>query len=76
MSKANGITSPMLSSYWLSMLGTNTLLDPNLYRSILEDQCATITKLDISFSENKVCNFISLGFLSLIERQSNELSSI
>jgi histone deacetylase 1/2 len=54
------IGSPMMSSCKLSKLGSDVMTDPTLYRSTVGAlQYATLTRPDIAFSVNKVCQFMS-----------------
>lgn len=54
------IGSPMVSSCRLSKYGSDTMTDPTLYRSIVGAlQYATLTRPDIAFSVNKVCQFMA-----------------
>lgn len=58
MDKANGINTPMISRSKLSK--TNYVEGPTLYRFIVGAlHYATLTRLEISFSINKVCQFLS-----------------
>lgn len=60
MSEANALPTPMISSSKLSKFGGTCMNDPFLYRSIVGAlQYATITRPDISFAVNKVCQFLS-----------------
>nr|KYP37002.1 hypothetical protein KK1_041843 [Cajanus cajan] len=60
MLEANAISSPMLSSYKLSIHGSDTLADSTFYRSVVGAlQYATITRLELSFAVNKVCQFMA-----------------
>lgn len=60
MAEANPISSPMASTCKLSKVGSNVCEDVNLYRSIVSAlQYATLTQLEVSFSVNKVCQFMS-----------------
>jgi histone deacetylase 1/2 len=60
MEDSNPIGSPMASNCRLSRAGSNTLNDPTLYRSIVGAlQYVTLTRPDIAFSVNKVCQFMS-----------------
>lgn len=60
MSQANGIASPMASSTKLSKYGSNHVSDPTFFRSIVGGlQYATITRPEIFYSVNKVCQFLS-----------------
>lgn len=59
MSQANGIASPMASSTKLSKYGSNHVSDPTFFRSIVGGlEYATITRPEISYSVNKVCQFL------------------
>ena len=60
MDEANSISSPMVGGCKLTKLGYESFSDPTLYRSIVGAlQYATITQPEISFSVNKVCQFMS-----------------
>jgi histone deacetylase 1/2 len=60
MDNANPIGSPMASSCRLSKFGSDMLPDPTLYRSTVGAlQYATLTRPDIAFSVNKVCQFMA-----------------
>ena len=60
MTNASGITTPMVSSVKLSRFGTDSMQDPSLYRSIVEAlQYVTLTRPEISYNVNKVCQFMS-----------------
>jgi histone deacetylase 1/2 len=60
MEDSNPIGSPMVNSCRLSKFGTDSLLDPSLYRSVVGAlQYATLTRPDIAFSVNKVCQFMA-----------------
>ncbi|XP_020204384.1 uncharacterized protein LOC109789763 [Cajanus cajan] len=60
MENSNSITSPMVSGCKLSKSGSDKFLDVSLYRSVVGAlQYATITRPEISFSVNKVCQFMS-----------------
>lgn len=60
MADAKPIASPMVSSCKLSRFGSDTFDDPNLYRSVVGAlQYATLTHPEISYSVNKVCQFMS-----------------
>lgn len=60
MFDSKGITSPMVSSCKLSKYGTDTVSDPHFYRSVVGAlQYATLTRPDISFAVNKVCQFMA-----------------
>ncbi|MCH93029.1 retrovirus-related Pol polyprotein from transposon TNT 1-94 [Trifolium medium] len=60
MDNCKPIGSPMVSSCRLSKFGTDTMADPTLYRSTVGAlQYATLTRPDISFSVNKVCQFMA-----------------
>lgn len=57
---SNSIGTPMMSSCKLSKFGTNSLSDPHLYRSVVGAlQYVTITRPEIAFSVNKVCQFMA-----------------
>lgn len=54
------ISSPMVSGCKLCKTGFEDFLDPNLYRSVVGSfQYATITRPEISFYVNKVCQFMA-----------------
>ncbi|MCH82053.1 retrovirus-related Pol polyprotein from transposon TNT 1-94 [Trifolium medium] len=58
--EAKPMSSPMVAGCKLSKEGSATYVDPSHYRSIVGAlQYATITRPDISFSVNKVCQFMS-----------------
>lgn len=60
MVDANPINSPMVSSCKLSKFGTDSLSDPHLYRSVVGAlQYVTLTRPEIAFSVNKVCQFMA-----------------
>nr|KYP32235.1 hypothetical protein KK1_047128 [Cajanus cajan] len=60
MEDSNPISSPMISGCKLSKRGSKNFLDVSLYRSVVGAlQYATITRPEISFSVNKVCQFMS-----------------
>ncbi|GAU27211.1 hypothetical protein TSUD_108020 [Trifolium subterraneum] len=60
MENCKAIGSPMVSSCKLSKFGTDSMSDPSLYRSTVGAlQYATLTRPDISFSVNKVCQFMA-----------------
>lgn len=60
MSGAKGISSPMVGGCKLSKHGSDYFTDAKLYRSIVGAlQYATITRPEISYAVNKVCQFMS-----------------
>nr|KYP61326.1 hypothetical protein KK1_015813 [Cajanus cajan] len=60
MEGSKPISSPMISGSKLSKVGSEDFLDASLYRSVVGAlQYATITRPEISFSVNKVCQFMS-----------------
>ena len=60
MDEANSISSPMVGGCKLTKTGSEDFMDPTLYRSVVGAlQYATITHPEISFSVNKVCQFMS-----------------
>jgi histone deacetylase 1/2 len=60
MEDSSPIGSPMVSSCRLSKFGTDSMSDPSLYRSVVGAlQYATMTRPDIAFSVNKVCQFMA-----------------
>lgn len=60
MTSANGMPTPMVSSSKLSKIGSNEVDDPTQFRSVVGAlQYATLTRPEISFSVNKVCQFLS-----------------
>ncbi|XP_035539541.1 uncharacterized mitochondrial protein AtMg00810-like [Juglans regia] len=59
MLSANGVTSPMSASTRLSIHDSPTFPDPTLYRSIVGSlQYLSLTRPDIAFSVNKICQFM------------------
>jgi len=60
MLECNSINTHMVSSCKLSKIGSDTFSDPSLYRSVVGSlQYATITRPEIAYSVNKVCQFMS-----------------
>lgn len=60
MATANGMPTPMVSSSKLSKFGSATVSDPTQYRSIIGAlQYATLTRPELSYFVNKVCQFLS-----------------
>lgn len=60
MEEAKGISTPMVSNLKLSKQETTCFENPTLYRSVVGAlQYATITRPEISFSVNKVCQYMS-----------------
>ncbi|KAK2420319.1 putative mitochondrial protein [Trifolium repens] len=60
MDNANGMPTPMASTLKLSKVGFVPVEDPTHFRSIVGAlQYATLTRPEISFSVNKVCQFLS-----------------
>ncbi|XP_020236431.1 uncharacterized protein LOC109815998 [Cajanus cajan] len=60
MENSKPISSPMVSGCKLSKSGSDKFLYVSLYRSVVGAlQYATITRPEISFSVNKVCQFMS-----------------
>jgi histone deacetylase 1/2 len=60
MEDCKPISTPMISSLKLSKTGGTSFQDPTLYRSIVGAlQYITITRPELSFSVNKVCQFMS-----------------
>ncbi|WJX96151.1 hypothetical protein P8452_77393 [Trifolium repens] len=60
MENSKPIGSPMVSNCKLSKFGTDSMSDPTLYRSTVGAlQYATLTRPDIAFSVNKVCQFMA-----------------
>lgn len=58
--KAHAISSPLVSNSKLSKHGADVFLDPTLYRSVVDAlQYATVTRPEISFAVNKVCQFMA-----------------
>jgi hypothetical protein len=59
MLSAKPVTSPMSSSHTLSRFDGEAFDDPSLYRSIVGSlQYLSLTRPDISFAVNKVCQFL------------------
>jgi histone deacetylase 1/2 len=60
MLECKPIATPMMSSCKLSKTGSDNVTDSTLYRSVVGSlQYATITRPEISFAVNKVCQFMS-----------------
>ena len=60
MAEAHSISSPMVSNYKLSKHGADAFHDPTLYKSAVGAlQYATLTRPEISFVVNKVCQFMA-----------------
>nr|KYP59278.1 Retrovirus-related Pol polyprotein from transposon TNT 1-94 [Cajanus cajan] len=60
MAEAHGAPSPMFSNCKLSRSGTDFFHDPTLFRSVVGAlQYATLTRPEISFAVNKVCQFMA-----------------
>jgi len=60
MTEAKGISTPLQGGLKLSKYGSDYFDDPALYRSIVGAlQYITITRPEIGFSVNKVCQFMS-----------------
>ena len=60
MTEVQPISSPMTTTCKLSKSGSDLFSDPTLYRSIVGVlQYTTITRPEISFAVNKVCQFMS-----------------
>ena len=59
MTEAKPISSPMVTGCKLTKSGSDPLIDPYMYRSVAGAlQYAIITRPEISFSVNKVCQFM------------------
>lgn len=60
MTDANLINTPMVNSCKLSKYDTDSIFEPQLYRSVVVAlQYVTITRPEIAFSANKVCQFMA-----------------
>ncbi|GAU26774.1 hypothetical protein TSUD_317720 [Trifolium subterraneum] len=60
MTTTNGIATPMVSSLKLSKVGSVPVDNPTLFRSIVGAlQYVTLTRPEIAYSVNKVCQFLS-----------------
>jgi len=60
MAEAQPISSPMASSCKLIKTASDLFSDPTLYRSVVGAlQYLTITRPEISYSVNKVCQFMA-----------------
>ena len=60
MLNSNGMPTPMVSTSKLSKIGSNAVSDPTQFRSVVGAlQYATLTRPEISFAVNKVCQFLS-----------------
>ena len=59
LSEAKSMASPMTTSHVLSITDNTILEDPTLYRSLVGAlQYCTITRLDIDYTINKLCQFM------------------
>ena len=59
MLTANTMTSPMSSFTTLSQFDGEAFDDPSLYRNITGSlQYLSLTRIDVSFAVNKVCQFL------------------
>ncbi|XP_058749638.1 uncharacterized mitochondrial protein AtMg00810-like [Vicia villosa] len=62
MEEANGVHSPMLSHNKPRKFGTDVMQDPTLYRSVVGAlQYVTLTRPEIAFYVNKVCQFMEIS---------------
>lgn len=60
MYDSNGISSPIINGYKLSRFGTDSLSDPTEYKSVVGAlQYTTLTRPEIAFSVNRVCQFMA-----------------
>ena len=60
MTEAQSISSPMASSCKLTKIGSDLFSDPTLYRSVIGAfQYLIITRPELSYSVNKVCQFMA-----------------
>jgi len=60
MAEAHSISSPMVSNCKLSRHGADAFHNPSLYRSMVGAlQYATLTRPEISFVVNEVCQFMA-----------------
>lgn len=65
MTEARPISTPMVSNSKLIKFGPDSMEDQHLYRSIVGAlQYVTLTRPEISYSVNKVCQFMSNPLLS------------
>jgi histone deacetylase 1/2 len=65
MAEAKGLTTPMVSNLKLSKFGTDELPDAHEYRSIVGAlQYVTLTRPELAFCVNKVCQFLSRPLIS------------
>ena len=59
MDAAKSMPTPMISSHKLTASGGTTFANPSLYRSVVGGlQYATITRPDITYAVNRVCQFM------------------
>ncbi|RVW60112.1 Retrovirus-related Pol polyprotein from transposon RE1 [Vitis vinifera] len=59
MNNANGMNIPMISGQQLTVSGSDTVKDIQLYRSVVGAlQYVTITRPEISFCVNRVCQYL------------------
>lgn len=59
MQYAKHISTPMTTGFKLSAFGSDDVADPQLYRSIVGAlQYVTVTRPELSYSVNQVCQFM------------------
>ena len=61
MHEAKPVSSPMFSSTVLSKFGGTAFSDPTTYQSVIGSlQYLSLTRLDLAFAVNKVCQYMSI----------------
>ena len=58
MAEAHSVSTPMVTNCKLSKHGADLFHDPTLYRSVGALQYAILTRPEISFAVNKVCQYM------------------
>ncbi|CAH9112246.1 unnamed protein product [Cuscuta epithymum] len=59
MTTCNGVTTPLAATSKLSLHSSSPLANPEEYRSVVGSlQCLTLTRLDLSYTVNKLSQFL------------------